>query len=67
VQIIDNLLDLVQQSRLDQPLEMKMPTAIYLLEQTTVRASKQPAPLDVPLPEPKKRVSADGHARPARA
>ena len=41
--------------------------AIYLLEQTTVRASKQPAPLDVPLPQPKKRASADGRVRPARA
>jgi anti-sigma factor RsiW len=69
VQIIDGLLDLVQQSRLDQPLELKMPTAIYLLEQTTVRASasKQPAPLDVPLPQPKKRAAADGHVRPVRA
>jgi hypothetical protein len=67
VQIIDGLLDLVQQSRLDQPFELKMPTAIYLQEQTTVRASKQPAPLDVPLPQPKKRAAADGHVRPARA
>jgi Putative zinc-finger len=69
VQIIDSLLDLVQQSRLDQPLE-KMPTAIYLLEQTTVRASatkQQAPPLDVPLPQPKKRAAADGHVRPARA
>jgi len=35
-QIIDGLLDLVQQARLDQPLETGLPTAIYLLEQTTV-------------------------------
>ena len=67
VQIIDGLLDLVQQSRLDQPLELRLPTAIYLQEQTTVRASKQPAPLDVPLPLPKKHASADGRFRPARA
>jgi len=66
-QIIDGLLDLVQQARLDQPLETRLPTAIYLLEQTTVRASKQPAPLDVPLPQPKKRAAADGGVRPARA
>ena len=66
-QIIDGLLDLVQQARLDQPLELRLPTAIYLQEQTTVRASKQPAPLDVPLPLPKKRASLDGRARPARA
>ena len=64
-QIIDGLLDLVQQARLEQPVET--PTAIYLLEQTTVRASKQPAPLDVPLPQPKKRASTDGRVRPARA
>jgi hypothetical protein len=64
-QIIDGLLDLVQQARLDQPLELKLPTAIRLLEQTTVRASKQPTALDVPLP--KKRASADGRTRPARA
>jgi hypothetical protein len=66
-QIIDGLLDLVQQARLDQPLELRLPTAIYLLEQTTVRASKQPAPLDVPLPMPKKRASAEGRVQPARA
>ena len=67
VQIIDGLLDLVQQARLDQPLEMRLPTAIYLQEQTTVHASKQPTPLDVPLPQPKKRASLDGRPRPARA
>jgi anti-sigma factor RsiW len=64
-QIIDSLLDLVQQARLEQPVEM--PTAIYMLEQTTVRASKQPTPLDVPLPQPKKRASLDARVRPARA
>jgi anti-sigma factor RsiW len=64
-QIIDGLLDLVQQARLEQPVET--PTAIYLLEQTTVRATKQPPALDVPLPQPKKRASLDGHIRPARA
>ena len=64
-QIIDDLLDLVQQSRLEQPVET--PTAIYLLEQTTVRASKQPPPLDVPLPQPKKRASLEARVRPARA
>ena len=64
-QIIDGLLDLVQQARLDQPLEMRLPTAIYLLQETTVRASKQPPPLDVPLP--KKRASLDGHGRTVRA
>jgi hypothetical protein len=64
-QIIDGLLDLVQQARLEQPVEM--PTAIYLLEQTTVRATKQPPALDVPLPQPKKRASLDVRHRPARA
>jgi hypothetical protein len=65
--IIDSLLDLVQQARLDQGLEPRLPTAIYLQEQTTVRASKQPTPLDVPLPQPKKRASLNSHTRPARA
>ena len=64
-QIIDGLLDLVQQARLEQPIEM--PTAIYLQAQTTVRANKQPAPLDVPLPHPKKRASLDARARTTRA
>ena len=67
MQIIEGLLDLVQQARLDQPLEMRLPTAIYLLEQTTVRASKQPAPLDVPLPRRRSARSLDGRVRPARA
>ena len=66
-QIIDGLLDLVQQARLDQPLETRLPTAIYLLEQTTVRATKQPAPLDVPLPQPKKRALAGAPVRHASA
>ena len=66
--IIDGLLDLVQQARLDQPLEMRLPTAIYLQEQTTVRASKQTPPpaLDVPVPQPKKQALLEG-TRPARA
>ncbi len=64
-QIIDGLLDLVQQARLDQPLELRLPTAIYLLEQTTVRATKRPEPLDVPLP--KKRASLNRQTRTVRA
>jgi hypothetical protein len=64
-QIIDGLLDLVQQARLEQPVEM--PTAIYLLAQTTVRATKPPPPLDVPLPQPKKRASLDVRHRSVRA
>src|SRR5262249_16381452 len=67
--IIDGLLDFVPQARLDQPLESRLPTVISLQEQTSVRASKQPAPLDVPLPQlpqPKKRALLDGR-RPARA
>ena len=64
-QIIDGLLDLVQQARLDQALDMRLPTAIYLLEQTTVRASKPPASLDVRLP--KKRAFLSARTPPARA
>ena len=62
--IIDDLLDLVQQAQLDQPLELRLPTAIYLLQETTVRASKQAPPLDVHLP--KKRALLNSRA-PARA
>jgi len=64
-QIIDDLLDLVQQAQLDQPLELRLPTAIYLLQETTVRASKQAPPLDVHLP--KKRAALNGRAPQARA
>ena len=64
-QIIDGLLDLVQQARLEQPVEMRWPTAIYLLEQTTVRASKPVASLDVRLP--KKRATLSGSTPPAKA
>ncbi len=62
--IIDDLLNLVQQAQLDLPLE-RIPTAIYLLQETTVRASKQAPPLDVHLP--KKRASLGGHVAPVRA
>jgi hypothetical protein len=64
-QIIDGLLDLVQQARLDQPVDLRLPTAIYLLEQTTVRANKTPPLLDVRLP--KKRAGLSGPTPPARA
>ncbi len=63
VEVIEALLDVVSRSRLDPSLSMRLPTAIWLLEQTTVRASKQPTPLDVPLPAKNKRASA---ARPIR-
>ncbi len=62
--IIDDLLDMVQQAQLDQPLD-RMPTAIHLLQETTVRASKQAPPLDVHLP--KKRASLNGRVPVARA
>ena len=64
-QIIDALLDLVQQSQLDQPLDRRFPTAIYLLQETTVRASKQTPPLDVALP--KKRAALNARSRQVRA
>jgi hypothetical protein len=66
VEVIEELLDVVSRSRLDPSLSMRLPTAIWLLEQTTVRASKQPAPLDVPLPA-KKRASTNSRIRGVRA
>jgi hypothetical protein len=67
VEVIEELLDVVSRSRLDPSLNMRLPTAIWLLEQTTVRASKQPAPLDVPLPAKNKRASATSRIRGVRA
>lgn len=54
--VIEELLDVVSRSRLDPALTARLPTAIWLLEQTTVRASQQPAPLDVRLPGKNKRA-----------
>jgi hypothetical protein len=51
--VIEDLLDVVSRSRLDPALTSRLPNAIWLLEQTTVRASQQPAPLDVRLPAAK--------------
>jgi putative zinc finger protein len=55
-QLIDELLDVVSQSRLDPSLSVRLPTAIWLLEQTTVRATKPLPPLDVKLPAKNKRA-----------
>lgn len=54
LEVIEELLDVVSRSRLDPSLSVRMPAAIWLLEQIDVRASKQPTPLDVPLPLPAK-------------
>jgi hypothetical protein len=51
--VIEELLDVVSRSRLDPALTSRLPNAIWLYEQTTVRASQQPAPLDVRLPAAK--------------
>ena len=59
VQLIEDLLEVVSRSRLDATLPMHPPMAVnmlWLVEHATVRASKQPTPLDVPLP-PKKRAA----------
>ncbi len=60
VQLIDDLLEAVSQSRLDPSLAKRLPIAIWMLEQTTVRASKQPPALDVALPAKKRAQSAPG-------
>jgi len=54
--VIEDLLDVVSRSRLDPAMNTRMPNAIWLFEQTTVRASQQPAPLDVRLPAKNKRA-----------
>jgi len=54
--VIDELLDVVSRSRLDPSLSVRLPSAIWLLEQTTVRASQQPPPIDVRLPAKNKRA-----------
>jgi hypothetical protein len=57
LQVIEDLLDVVSRSRLDPQLSNRLPIPIWLYEQTTVRASQQPAPLDVRLPpRPNKRA-----------
>jgi len=65
--VIEELLDVVSRSRLDPSLSVRMPSAIWLFEQTTVRASQQPPALDVPLPAKNKRASLKDRARVARA
>jgi hypothetical protein len=60
VELIDGLLEVVSRSRLDPAQAIQLPAAanvLWLVEHATVRANKQPAALDVPLP-PKKRAAA---------
>jgi len=66
-EVIEELLDVVSRSRLDPSLSVRMPSAIWLFEQTTVRASQQPPALDVALPAKNKRASITGRARSVRA
>ena len=65
LQVIEDLLDVVSRSRLDPRLSTRLAIPIWLYEQTTVRASKQPTPLDVPLPA--KKIAARTRARAARS
>jgi len=67
LEVIEDLLDVVSRSRLDPSLSVRMAKSIWIFEQTTVRASQQTAPLDVPLPAKNKRASASGRGRTARA
>jgi hypothetical protein len=66
-EVIEELLDVVSRSRLGPSPWVRMPSAIWLFEQTTVRASQQPPALDVPLPAKNKRASLMDRARVARA
>lgn len=65
LQVIEDLLDVVSRSRLDPRLATRLAIPIWLYEQTTVRASKQPPQLDVPLPA--KKTASGTRARAARA
>lgn len=68
--LIEDLLDVVSRSRLDQSPSMPVPAAInmlWLVEHATVRANKQPVPLDVPLPPKKRAASLSGIVRLVRA
>jgi hypothetical protein len=56
LEVIENLLDVVSRSRHDPRHSNRLSTPIWLFEQTTVRASQQPAPLDVRLPARNKRA-----------
>jgi hypothetical protein len=59
VELIDGLCDALSRSRLDSaaaPGGAATPNMLRLVEHATVRANKQPPPLDVPLP-PKKRAA----------
>jgi len=56
LQVIEDLLDVVSRSRLDPRLANRLATPIWLYEQTTVRASQQPASIDVRLPARNKRA-----------
>jgi putative zinc finger protein len=65
LQVIEDLLDVVSRSRLDPRLSTRLATPIWVYEQTTVRATKPPAALDVPLPA--KKTATRARARAARA
>jgi hypothetical protein len=70
VQLIEGLLEVVSRSRLDATLPMHDPVAVnmlWLVEHATVRASKQPTPLDVPLPPKKRAASLTDHVLVVRA
>ena len=70
VQLIEGLLDVVSRSRLDATLPTHPPVAgnmLWLVEHATVRASKQPTPLDVPLPPKKRAASLTEHVLIVRA
>jgi hypothetical protein len=69
-QLIEDLLDVVSRSRLDQSPSMPVPAVInmlWLVEHATVRANKPPVPLDVPLPPKKRAASLTDTVRLARA
>lgn len=67
LQLIEGLLDAVARARLDPAQAGQVPSSLnmlWLVERTTVRATKQPVPeLDAPLPKKREAAISDGGRR----
>jgi hypothetical protein len=70
VQLIEDLLEAVSRARLDPASDMGLPHSsnmLWLVEHATVRATKTPALVDVPLPPKKRAASLTDSTRLVRA
>jgi hypothetical protein len=67
VQLIEGLLAVVSRARLDRTGSLRLPLSannmLWLVEHATVRATKQPPALDVPLPPKKRAAALSDHTR----